>query len=181
VPSPIAHLTAGYLVYLAGRRHALALDASAEPSRARCRLLLTAATFSLLPDLDSAVGLLIGDFGRYHNNGTHSLLIGAAVSLAFAAVMARKRRSCGFWFLIAAGCYSAHVLMDGATWGRGVMALWPLSEKRFLLPVPLFYGLHWSDGWLSLRHVWTVVTELAFTAVALFVSTLRPRRRAVQV
>jgi hypothetical protein len=62
-----------------------------------------------------------------------------------------------------------------------VMALWPLSEKRFLLPVPLFYGLHWSDGWLSLRHVWTVLTELAFTAVALFVSALRPRRRPVEV
>jgi hypothetical protein len=181
VPSPIAHLTVGYLVYLAGRRRALALDDSAEPARARRRLLLTAATFALLPDVDSVVGLLVGDFGRYHNNGTHSLLVGAAVAPAFAAIMARKRRGFSFWFLIAAGCYSAHVLMDGATWGRGVMALWPLSEKRFLLPVPLFYGLHWSDGWLSLRHVSTVLTELAFTAVVLFVSALRPRRRPVEV
>ena len=52
--------------------------------------------------------------------------------------------------------------MDFFTIGRGVMVFWPLSLERFASPVPLFYGLHWSDGYLSERHLITLVTELGF-------------------
>lgn len=165
MPSPIAHLTAGYVAYRLGR--GAVSQPGTEAQRNARELMLVTATFSMLPDVDSIVGLLAGDFGRFHNNVTHSLLVGAAISLGFAGIMASRRGRFRFWFLVAAGCYSAHVLMDGATWGRGVMALWPISERRFLSPLPLFYGLHWSDGLFSVRHLWTVSTELLFTLLTM--------------
>jgi inner membrane protein len=179
MPSPIAHLTAGYLVYLSGRR-VLAREAGAEAPDGASRLLVLALSFSLLPDADSAAGLLLGDFGRYHNNGTHSLLVGAAVSLATAGIIAWQRGGFRFWFLVAAASYGLHLLMDAATVGRGIMAFWPLSEQRFLSPLPVFYGLHWSDGWVSPRHLWTAVTELAFAAVVLSLWSFLPGRRQAQ-
>ncbi len=56
--------------------------------------------------------------------------------------------------------------MDAFTIGRGVMILWPFSIDRYASPVSLFYGVHWSDGWVSVRHLWTMVTELALLAAA---------------
>lgn len=181
MPSPIAHLTAGYLVYLGAHRHAGALNARAEEEGAVRMALALALGFSILPDLDSAAGILLGNFSRYHNNGTHSLVVGAAVSLAAAALLAWKHRHFTFWFLVAAASYSLHILMDGATVGRGVMAFWPLSNQRFLSPLLLFYGLHWSDGWLSLRHVWTALTELAYAGVIMLLRVVWPWRSRGQV
>lgn len=176
MPSPIAHLTAGYIVYRIARGYAAPPDAAmagAETGQVTPNardLLLTSAAFSLLPDVDSLAGLLLGNFGRYHNNVTHSLLVGAGLALGFGGVMSWRRHGFWLWFLAAAGCYSTHVLMDAATMGRGVMALWPLSSRRYALPLTLFYGLHWSEGWLSVRHLWTVATELVFTALTMLFS-----------
>ena len=179
MPSPIAHLTAGYVLYALSRTH------QPQPALARIGpvpgLLAITAGLSLLPDLDSVVGVLAGDFGRFHNNLTHSLLVGAAVALLFGAVM-RAVRGGGFWFWfgVALAAYELHVLMDWTTYGRGVMALWPLTSARFQAPVFLFYGLHWSQGWLSVRHLWTLATELAFAAASLL-ALRRFNRRVVPV
>jgi hypothetical protein len=43
--------------------------------------------------------------------------------------------------------------------------------------VALFYGFHWSNGWLSVRHIWTAVSELTFSALALALWTLWAKRR----
>ena len=166
MPSPIAHLTAGYVLYALSRAH------QPEPAPGQIGpipgLLAVTVGFSLLPDLDSIVGVLAGDFGRFHNNVTHSLFVGAAVALVFGAVMrAVLGRDYWFWFGVALAAYELHVIMDWTTYGRGVMALWPFTDARFQAPVFLFYGLHWSEGWLSVRHLWTLVTELAFAMVSL--------------
>jgi inner membrane protein len=163
MPSPIAHLAAGYLSYRIARPHA----PEAGKTYGIPQLLVITAAFSLLPDLDSVAGLLLGSFGDYHNNATHSLLLGTALGVVFAAWMAWRGLGFAFWALVAVISYGLHVAMDAATVGRGVMAIWPLSDNRFLLPVTLFYGFHWTDGWLSIRHLWTLVTELAFAIVAL--------------
>lgn len=165
MPSPIAHLAAGYIVYRLSRTHEP--QPQLKPIGRVPGLLIAAAGFSLLPDVDSIVGFLAGDFGRYHNNVTHSIFVGVAVSLAFAYLMKWWRGAFTFWFLFMLICYNLHVLMDAATWSRGVMAFWPFSERRFLFPVTLFHGLHWSQGWLSVRHLWTVSTELLFAAVVI--------------
>lgn len=163
MPSPIAHLAAGYVVYRLSRK--FEPQPVMNPVGPVPSLFLAAAGFSLLPDIDSVVGLLLKDLGRYHNNVTHSLFVAAGVAFVFACFMKWRRGAFGFWFLFAMVGYSLHVLMDAATWSRGVMALWPLDERRFLLPVYLFYGLHWSQGWLSSRHLLTLITELAFAIV----------------
>ena len=171
MPSPIAHLTTAYVVYKVARRH--------EPQPVLKwvgplpGLLLVATGFSLLPDVDSALGLLAGDLGRFHNNATHSLLVGTVVAFLFGAAM-KCWRGDGFryWYSVALACYSLHVLMDAATVSRGVMALWPLAETRFLFPFALFYGLHWSEGWLSVRHFWTLLTESLFALVVALLARL---------
>jgi membrane-bound metal-dependent hydrolase YbcI (DUF457 family) len=178
MPSPLAHLAAGYTIYRLSRRH------EPQPSLGRVGplpgLLAVTAAFSLLPDIDSAVGLLLRDFGRFHNNATHSLVAGVFFSLAFALLVWRRRGRFVYWFSVALVCYSLHVAMDAATIGRGVMALWPITEERFFMPVSFFYGLHWSQGWFSMRHLWTLSTELVFVAVLLFILHWRPGRLRTQ-
>ncbi|MFO7679875.1 MAG: metal-dependent hydrolase [Chloroflexota bacterium] len=179
MPSPIAHLAASYVVYRLVRRYEP--EPKLPPVEPVPGTLLVTAVFSTLPDVDSVVGLLAQDFGRFHNNATHSLIVGLGVSLLFAALM-RWRRGQGFryWFTVAAASYSLHILMDAATVSRGVMALWPLSDTRFLAPVTIFYGLHWSDGWISARHLWTLLTELLFAVLILILLHFRPQRVKVR-
>lgn len=178
MPSPLAHLATGYAIYRLTRRH------EPQPSLGRVGslpgLLVVTAAFSLLPDVDSAAGLLLRDFGRFHNNATHSFVAGIFCSLAFAVMAYPRRGKFAYWFSVALVCYSLHITMDAATIGRGVMALWPISEARFHSPVPCFYGLHWSQGWFSKRHLWTMSTELVFTAALLFALHWRPGRLRTQ-
>jgi membrane-bound metal-dependent hydrolase YbcI (DUF457 family) len=177
MPSPLAHLTAGYAVYVFSRRRL----PTPEPDLAgRVPFLLVVTSgFSLLPDVDGVVGLLAGDFGRYHNQMTHSLLVGIGAALAFGALMqARRGSGFWFWFIVSLAAYELHVVMDWATVGRGVMAWWPLTSERFQAPVPLFYGFHWSQGWLSVRHIWTVVTELALAVPVVVLLRAVAARRA---
>ncbi len=121
---------------------------------------------SLLPDFDSALGILTGNFGRFHNNITHSLFVGVGVAMiAGGLISILLREKISYWFLIALLCYELHVIMDYFTVGRGIMALWPFSPERYRAPIKLFYGLHWSNGLFTLRHLWTFLTETAFALV----------------
>ena len=176
MPSPIAHLAAGYALYRLAQRRWPQLDQGRFGPFSR--LAVITAGLSLAPDADTVVGLLAGDLGRFHNNVTHSLFVGVAISLVFAGAI-HWRRGRGFWPWLAVGLagYGLHVLMDAATVGRGVMAYWPLTAARYQAPLIVFYGLHWYQGWVSPRHVWTVVTEMAFLAsVLVLVRRLTPRR-----
>jgi membrane-bound metal-dependent hydrolase YbcI (DUF457 family) len=142
-----------------------AVGQSCAPSRGR--LFVTAGLLSLLPDVDSVLGLVMGDFGRYHNNLTHSLSVALMVALAIGAVAGRGgRERFAFWFGLAFACYGLHIVMDYLTWGRGVMALWPMRPDRFSSPLVLFYGFHWSQGWVSPQHLWTLLTEAPVAAAA---------------
>ncbi len=125
-----------------------------------------AVGLSLIPDIDSVFGILVGDLRQFHNNLIHSLIMGCVVALNIGAVAFLKQRA-GFvtWFLFSLLCYDLHLIMDYFTVGRGVMLVWPFSSSRFSSPVTLFYGVRWSDGWISLRHLWTIGTELIFILV----------------
>lgn len=178
MPSPLAHTTMGYVIYRIFRPH-LPQSASRRFGPVP-HLLLVTMGLSMLPDLDSVVGILIGDFGRFHNNLTHSLIVGLGISLFVGGLTSLKWRSRSWrWFLITLLCYDLHVIMDFFTVGRGVMALWPLTSERFLSPVAIFYGLHWSDGMYSVRHIWTLFTESAVALLlALTTRFLTPHRES---
>jgi membrane-bound metal-dependent hydrolase YbcI (DUF457 family) len=151
VPSPIAHAAAGYLIYRGVSRN------SAE---FRPTLLWLCAGLSLLPDIDAAAGLLLGDMGRYHNNMMASPAFALFMSLVVGGIAWRLNGAFRPYFLLALVCYLTHITMDFFTNGRGIMLLWPLTEERFTPPFSIFYGVHWSDGLYSSRHIWTAVTEL---------------------
>jgi len=160
MPSPLAHTMMGYVIYRIYRPRTPEL-ASKRLGPIPLLLLLT-TSLSMLPDLDSVAGVLMGDFGRFHNNMTHSLLIGLVVALGVGFIGWLKPHYGFFrWFTITLLCYDLHVMMDFFTVGRGVMAFWPLLSDRFLSPVIIFYGLHWSDGVFSIRHLWTLLSESA--------------------
>ena len=178
MPSPIAHISAGYAIYLAARR----IPAFARAVRFSDWLLAIVAIFCcMLPDADAGLGFLAGDLGQYHNNMSHSLLTGvAAALLAAAAARIGRLGSPWRWALFALACCEVHVLMDFLCHGRGVMALWPLTAERFRAPVVLFYGLHWSQGFISAQHIWTILTETAFgVSLIWLVHRIRQTRHAV--
>lgn len=177
MPSPIAHLAAGYAIYHMSRSRIPHMKV--EIIGPLAAPLVVAAGFSLLPDVDSLAGLLLGNFGRYHNNATHSLIVGLGVSLIFGGVMRiRERTGFCYWLSLSLLSYETHILMDSATISRGVMAFWPFIDERYLLPFRLFYGFHWSDGLLSVRHIWTFLTEGVFAAVLVaIVHLLTPQKR----
>ena len=133
----------------------------------------------MLPDLDAVPGILVGDIGRFHNQATHSLLVGVAVALAAAIPLAHWRRApfLRLWLLLLLP-YEAHVLMDFCTPGRGVMLLWPVSAERFSSPVSLFEGFHWGNGLLSPSHLWTIASETLLVAPLVLLTELAARRRA---
>ena len=175
MPSPIAHSVAGLLIFkVYGKR-------SPQPENERLQryrpLLLTTIGLSLLPDLDSVAGILLQNFGRYHNSGSHSLFVGLLVALGVGGLVQRRRRAgFAYWFFLTFFCYAGHILLDYFTWGRGVKLLWPFSAERFSSPVRLFYGLHWSDGFVTTRHIWTVLTELVFVVLSVSVMVLVERK-----
>jgi inner membrane protein len=158
MPSPLTHLAAGYAVYQLARK-CLPKHALGEIWKIS-GLFIFVAMLSILPDMDSVFGVLLQDFGSFHNQGSHSLIVGLGVAVIAAGIVRLMRKSSFWgWFLIALTAYEGHVILDYFTWGRGVMLFWPLSAERFKSPLLLFYGLHWSDGLFSLAHLVTVVTE----------------------
>lgn len=177
--SPIGHLAAGAAVWYALRPWN---KDNAEQRAGQAGAMLAASAFlALLPDADSALGILFGDFGRYHNNWTHSLfwvpVVGGAASLILSAMAGVSRRK---GFLLGALCVLLHDLMDFATIGRGVMLFWPLTHARFQSPILLFYGLHWSQPWNSASHLVTLINEAAWIGLGLALfAWVRCRRRSM--
>jgi membrane-bound metal-dependent hydrolase YbcI (DUF457 family) len=165
MPSPIAHTAVGYVLYriFQGR-----FQKNGDIQNHSPALLAVASGMSLLPDMDAAVGLALGDMGGIHNNASHSLVVSAGVA-AWGGALAARERDARFlpWFLFTLSCYGSHVLMDFFSSRRGVMLLWPFTSRRFLHPVKLFYGLRWNKPVTDSRHVLTIITEAAFVLLIL--------------
>jgi membrane-bound metal-dependent hydrolase YbcI (DUF457 family) len=160
MPSPIAHLGAGYAIY---RYYKARLPRDQRRFWKFPLQLVMVAGLSMLPDLDVIPAILLRDMKAYHNNFSHSLIFAIPVALLIAGIFQRIYRSnFWLWFLICLISYDLHVIMDALTAERGVMMFWPLTRDRFASPVKLFYGLQWGLGWLSIWHLWTIVTELCF-------------------
>ena len=199
MPSPIAHIAAGYALYriavvssrpLPGRRNATgdAVDARIRarrrkfllpPGGARSPRLLAFLLFtSLFPDLDSGIGLLKGDFAGYHHSILHNLSAGVLYALAALALAGSLEGIRGEWkpehrpwiFALGALCaYELHIVMDLFTVSDGMDLLQPFSDRLCRSPLRLFYGLRWSEGLLSVHHIRTVISEVATSLAAIIV------------
>ena len=160
--SPLTHLAAGYGVYYFSREQ----DGD-KKNLLNWRFFLI-ILISQLPDLDSIAGFVTGNLFDYHNHWSHSLIAGTIIALVIAiCVHLLARRSLLKWWFIVAVCYNLQVIIDFFADGRGVMLFWPFSSHRFSSPIKLFYGLHWSKGWISIHHLYTLLNEL--TVIAVFV------------
>ena len=161
MPSPIAHSAMGYVIYRLSKRNPRVKKSLKQLSPVP---LIVIMCFSLIPDMDFIAGVLLGDLSRFHNNNTHSLIVGLVIALFFAILFSLRNRSAFFaWFWLILMSYEMHTVLDFFTHSsRGVMLLWPLSTMRFEAPVDLFYGVRWSDGWISVNHLWTIVSEIGF-------------------
>lgn len=176
MPSPIAHLGAGYAIYRYYKQQV------PQDQRRFWKVplqLALIAGLSMLPDLDVIPAILFRDMRGYHNNISHSLLFGVPVALLIAGIFQRiYRTSFWLWFVIGLVSYDVHVIMDAFTAERGVMLFWPFTSERIASPVKLFYGLQWGLGWFSLWHLWTIFTESLFVAVLLAAMNYFEKRRA---
>lgn len=136
-------------------------------------MLFVVILLSFVPDLDVFPGLLLGDLHGIHNGVANSLLVGALAALVVTGLMwLIGRVAIRQWFAVTLIGYWLHVIMDYLAAERGVMLFWPLTSERLISPVRLFYGFHYSEGLISIRHLWTAVTELLFAAALLLVISL---------
>lgn len=171
--SPVSHLATGYAIY----RVLLAYDPKVAGLPRGTRL-LTASLFSMAPDADFIAGWLAHDFPAYHNNVSHSFAFGAVVCLAAALAVNRlvpTIRRLPFW-LFSFACYAGHILVDYATRGRGVMLFWPFLNERLSSPILLFSGVSWSKGFATTDHLWTLLNDAIYGAIAIGLAELWARQ-----
>jgi membrane-bound metal-dependent hydrolase YbcI (DUF457 family) len=165
MPSPIAHLGAGYAIY---HYYKPRLPQDQRRFWKIPLQLVMMVGLSLVPDLDVIPAIIFRDMKAYHNNFSHSLLFAVPVTFLIACIFQRIYRSnFWLWFVISLVSYDLHVIMDSLTAERGVMLFWPLSQNRFVSPIRIFYGLRWGLGWFSIWHLWTIFTESLFVIVVL--------------
>lgn len=171
MPSPIAHSAVGFAVYQAYR--------SRLPAWAEDRVGLAILLFiglALLPDLDLIPAVALGDLGGIHNGITNSLIVALAASVVIGGAISYVAGGrFGLWFSAVFLSISLHILMDFFTTPRGVMALWPVTSNRFIAPARLFYGFQYSEGWLTISHLWTALTELVFAAAVVLLAVTVPK------
>jgi membrane-bound metal-dependent hydrolase YbcI (DUF457 family) len=174
MPSPITHLSAGIIIY-----RCLPAEQRAKFPRRIWRIPLLALILmvvSLLPDLDFILGLLRDDIGAYHNQASHSLITGMAVALVLGLGLRWWLKGTYlFWFGLLFVTYTAHILLDMLTHGRGNQLFWPLSTQRFISPILLFYGFRWARGLWSISHIWTFISELMFWGAVFGLAHLLPK------
>jgi membrane-bound metal-dependent hydrolase YbcI (DUF457 family) len=175
MPSPIAHLGVGYAIY---RHYKNKLPQDQRSFWKFPLQLVLVAGLSMLPDLDVIPAIIFKDMKAYHNNFSHSLLVGIPVAFLIAGVFHRAYRSnFWLWFVICLVSYDLHIIMDALTAERGVMMFWPLSQTRFASPIKIFYGLQWGLGWFSFWHLWTIFTESLFVGIVFIAMNYFDRRR----
>ncbi|MFW5941337.1 MAG: metal-dependent hydrolase [Chloroflexota bacterium] len=169
MPSPIAHTAAAYAIYRASRSDKKGNEGPARVHRAAPFLFVV--FLSLLPDFDFIPGILAGNIDGFHNTFSHSLFSGVIVAFLGAAILHWVWSGSALrWFALVLVSYELHVVMDYFTFGRGVMLLWPFSDARYEPPVILFYGLRRSSGLITIKHLWTILSEGVFAAVVILIT-----------
>ena len=158
MPSPVAHILAGGVLYIAGT------------SRKPASRLILGATISgsIVPDFDFLPGFLIGNPSAFHHGISHSsgfaFLFGALVFLVLryfqqGDIAARAA-------LMATLAYGIHAVLDAVSVGEGAKAvplLWPFSSHAFGINIELFGHFH-HDGFA--QGIWSIVNWDNLPAVA---------------
>ncbi len=134
MPSPLAHIAAGYAIY------AVLLAADERPTP---RTLALVGGAAVAPDLDIPLGMALGDPVGWHHGPSHSLLGAGLTGLALAAAApGRAARAAA-----ALACL-LHPALDWSTGDPteatrfGVPLLWPASDTKYIASRTLFGAYH---------------------------------------
>jgi len=149
MPSPVAHILGGGVVYLTGTS-----------GKQRSRLVLAGTILgSIVPDFDFLPGILIGDPSAFHHGISHSsgfaLLFGTAIFLILRCL--HQRDIAMRAALMATFAYGFHAVLDAVSVGEGAKAvplLWPFSWQEFGINIELFGHFH-HDGLVD--GIWSVL------------------------
>ncbi|MEO1534816.1 MAG: metal-dependent hydrolase [Planctomycetota bacterium] len=169
MPSPIAHASVAFV----GARF-LGERPASEPRWRSWAVALLVVFACGAPDLDIIAGwIFINDGFTYHGLYSHSLLVAPAFGVLFAIALRVLRPSAalGRAFALGAALYAIHVILDALIYDtRGVAMLWPIIPDRFASPFVIFVGVEYSHWWRWEMHVLTIVNEVAFGIVMLWLS-----------
>lgn len=158
MPSPVAHILAGGVLYLTGTS-----------GKQASRLILGATIFaSIAPDFDFLPGFVIGNPSAFHHGISHSagfaFLFGTLVFLLLRYFQPSDIATRAA--LMATVAYGFHAVLDAVSVGEGAKAvplLWPFSSHAFGINIELFGHFH-HDG---LAHgIWSVVVWENLPALA---------------
>ena len=190
MPSPIAHSAVGYILThlpfykkdrAAQRFLPLSSNSHSTTHLPSAFMVLYSVVVANLPDLDFLPQVITGD--RFHRGPTHSLLAASIVSVVLAWLVhrywsrARYRSLLGFTFIL----YVSHLLLDYFTaGGPGMQLLWPLSDRYFQAPFPLFPGVHHSRGFWDSSHLIFITAETLFSLCLFIGLRLLQNRRESQ-
>ena len=215
--TPIGHALAGLAVSsLIYRNDELpeAYNLKARPGGSKIQKLLynrgaialLSVFMAMAPDLDLIPGILQGQPILYHGGIAHSLGSGILLSLLVVALWRTAwQRVNGRWFVLEGTlgfifttsllAFSTHLLLDmlGPD-GRepfGIPALRPLSEARFLSPIPILLGVHHAskttaafaeflNGVFSLHNMIAILWESVLTVPFILLGERRIRQRRSQ-
>lgn len=160
MPSPVGHAIAGLCGYT--------LVARDVAPRYRKALLFASVAIANLPDIDILPGVFAGDLGRFHRQGTHSLVAGLAIGLFVGLLVKRWKWSSLQWGVWAFTLYLSHILLDMLVESsRGVQFFWPFSDDYFISPITIFRSFKYSASAIgtiqtifSLNNTFTVIWEI---------------------
>ncbi|MFC1664097.1 metal-dependent hydrolase [Pseudomonadota bacterium] len=186
MPTPIGHTLFGLTL--------LKLSPASTKSNSLKSFLLVLIAANA-PDLDFIPGILVGDFNRYHQQYSHSLIFAAAFALLFFVLFFYQRQQRLKISLLAGTLYSSHLLLDLITYDGaepfGIPLLWPFSSQLFHSPYTLFGGiLHGQFGddfitaiqnivqWSNLK---VIAIELVVTLPFLFIAIALANRRKAKI
>lgn len=134
---------------------------------------------ALLPDFDLIPGIVMGRPALFHQGITHSLGFALLVSVAIAGLYYGRGMSFAFIFTVCFLAYLSHLAIDffgpDARLPYGIPLLWPLSDKYFISPVPILWGVHhaaatndstaqWIGGILSVYNLGAMTVEVVVLA-----------------
>ncbi|MBA4156740.1 MAG: metal-dependent hydrolase [Gemmatimonadetes bacterium] len=103
---------------------------------------LVGGSFAVLPDVDTALGILLGRTAEFHGVFTHTPL--AVVVFALLVWLVAGLR----WAGIAAAAYTSHLVVDllENRTETSVQPLWPLSEATLRSVAHIFPSVPWRRG-----------------------------------
>jgi inner membrane protein len=168
--TPLGHSLAGYVTYKLSK---------VSQNDQSIHLLLLSILMANFPDLDFLPGFLAGSPALYHQGITHSLGVGLLVSLTAAGVCRLAGWPFMPVFLLCFASYASHLIIDflGPD-GRspyGVPLFWPITDRYFISPKPLFLGMHharatdasiaeWLGGIMQPYNLLAIAVEVAWLA-----------------